>query len=185
VERQQAPDLSGIHQGHLERYFFAKDRVSGTVLDAACGCGYGSKIMHDSGSFVTGIDLEREAIDYARLNYPGPEYILADASKYSGEYDWVVSFETIEHLKNPEDALRCFRSARRLILSTPNQTHYPFDPSRFEGDKFPHIRHYTPEELDELLKKCGWKVLEKHCQRGKKSTVTRGTDGMFIIYVCT
>jgi 2-polyprenyl-3-methyl-5-hydroxy-6-metoxy-1,4-benzoquinol methylase len=184
LERQLAPDLSGIHPGHLERYFFAAKRVSGIVLDAACGCGYGSKIMHDSGSFVTGIDLEKEAIDYARLNYPGPEYILADVNKYSGEYDWVVSFETIEHLPEPEKALKLFRRCKRLIVSTPNQSHYPFDPAKFAGDRFPHVRHYTPAELDELLRSCGWKVLERHCQVGKKSNVTRGTEGMFIVYVC-
>lgn len=184
MERQLAPDLSGIHPGHLERYFFAAKRVSGIVLDAACGCGYGSKIMHDSGSFVTGIDLEREAIDYARSNYPGPEYILADVTKYSGEYDWVVSFETIEHLKEPELALRNFRKSKRLIVSTPNQDRSPFDPAKFAGDRFPHIRHYTPRELDQLLASCGWKVMERYAQETKVSKVTRGTDGMFLVYVC-
>ena len=46
--------------------------------------------MQDSGAFATGIDLEKEAIDYARTNYPGPEYILADVEKYTAAYDWVV-----------------------------------------------------------------------------------------------
>ena len=102
VERQQSPSLSGIHPGHLERYFFAAKQVRGTVLDAACGCGYGSKIMWDSGAFVTGIDLEKDAIHYARTHYPGPEYILADVTTFRGVYDCVVSFETMEHLPNPE-----------------------------------------------------------------------------------
>ena len=184
MERQLAPDLSGIHPGHLERYFFAKDRVSGTVLDAACGCGYGSKIMHDAGSFVTGIDLSMEAIDYARANYPGPEYIRADVSKYSGQYDWVVSFETLEHVPNPEVALRNFRQSRRLIVSTPNEELYPFSKWKNDGDDYPHLRHYTPRELDDMLKACGWKVLERFAQEKKVSKVTVGTYGMFLIYVC-
>jgi len=183
-ERQLAPDLSGIHPGHLERYFFAAKVVHGTVLDAACGCGYGSKIMQDTGAFVTGIDLEKEAIDYARSNYPGPEYILADVEKYTAPYDWVVSFETIEHLKEPEKALKKFRDSRRLMVSTPNQLFYPFDPKKFVGDRFPHIKHNTPEELDELLIKCGWTVSARYCQKLKTSTVTLGVDGMFIIYIC-
>lgn len=184
MERQLAPDLSGIHEGHLERYFFASKLVKGTVLDAACGCGYGSKIMHDTGAFVTGIDLEKEAIDYARQYYPGPEYILADVSKYKGRYDWVVSFETLEHLPDPLPALHHFRESRNLIISTPNETYYPFNPDRFVGDRFPHVRHYTAGELDGLLEHAGWNVVERFCQNTKKGPVTEGTDGMFIVYVC-
>lgn len=183
-ERQQAPDLSGIHPGHLERYFFASQHTEGTVLDAACGCGYGSKILHDTGSFVTGIDLEKEAIDYARKYYPGPEYILADVTRYHGKYDWVVSFETLEHLKEPELALKCFRDSRRLIVSTPNELYYPFDPKKFEGDKYPHVKHHTPAELDKLLASCGWHVYARFCQQEKTGPVVEGTNGKFLVYCC-
>jgi hypothetical protein len=158
--------------------------VKGTVLDAACGCGYGSKIMQDSGAFVTGIDLEQEAIEYARKYYPGPEYILADVTKYHGRYNWVVSFETLEHLPDPVPALVKFRESKHLIISTPNQENYPFRPESYEGDRFPHVKHYMPLELDELLKNNNWEVIERFCQPKKTSPVVEGTDGMFLIYVC-
>lgn len=183
-ERQQAPELSGIHPGHLERYFFAAKIVSGNVLDAACGCGYGSQILQNSGSFVTGIDLEQEAIDYARLHYPGPEYITADVTKYKGSYNWVVCFENIEHLKDPLPALKNFRQSRGLLVSTPNEELYPFAKWRGFNDKYPHFRHYRPEELDELLKEAGWEVVERYAQQDKASPVTKGTYGKFLIYVC-
>lgn len=183
MERQLAPDLSGIHPGHLERYFFAARSVEGTVLDAACGCGYGSQILQNSGSSVTGIDLEKEAIEYARRHYRGPEYILADVTTFRGKYNWVVSFETIEHLKEPEQALVRFRDSKRLIVSTPNQERYPFDPAKFVGDKYPHVKHFSPTELDELLETCGWHVYARFCQPTKVSPVIEGTDGMFLIYL--
>lgn len=183
-ERQVAPSLSGIHPGHLERYFFAARHTEGIVLDAACGCGYGSQILHESGSFVTGIDLEKDAIDYARQNYPGPEYILADVTTFKGKYDWVVSFETIEHLKEPELALKRFRESRRLMVSTPNQLFYPFDASKFIGDRFPHVKHFSPSELENLLSDCGWHVYAKFCQQTKISPVVEGIEGMFLIYCC-
>jgi 2-polyprenyl-3-methyl-5-hydroxy-6-metoxy-1,4-benzoquinol methylase len=184
-ERQQAPDLSGIHPGHLERYFFASRLVSGTVLDAACGCGYGSKIMHDAGAFVTGIDLEKDAIDYARQHYPGPEYILADVTKYKGRYDWVVCFENVEHLLEPLPALRNFRQSKALIVSTPNEEFYPFSKwVNGNNDRFPHYRHYTPKEFDELLKESGWSVSARYCQLTKGGPVQQGTNGKFIVYVC-
>lgn len=183
-ERQQAKTLSGIHPGHLERYFFAAGQVSGRVLDAACGCGYGSKILHDSGSFVTGIDLEREAIDYARQHYPGPEYILADVTKFAANYDCTVSLETIEHLTEPELALRQFRKSRRLIVSSPNQDNYPFVAGKFANDRFPHQRHYTPLEFESLLRENGWRVCGRFCQIEKHTPVVPGTDGKFLVFVC-
>ena len=183
-ERQQAPRLEEIHPGHVERYLFATTLVFGSVLDAACGCGYGSRMMFDKTGEVTGIDLEPEAIAYAEYYYHGPEYLVSDVSSYQGEYDWVVSFETLEHLKDPLIALKQFRGSKNLICSTPNQLRYPFDKKKFEGDRFPHQKHYRPKELEKLLKTAGWKVREKFCQQLKKSPVTPGTDGMFLIFRC-
>ena len=183
-ERQQAPDLSGIQMGHCERYFFAANVVAGNVLDAGCGCGYGSKIMHDTGAVVTGIDLEKDAIEYAMHNYPGPEYIVADVTKYRAPYNWVVSFENLEHLPDPIPALKNYRASRHLIISTPNEIHYPFSRWRGDGDRFPHVRHYTPAQLDDLLASCGWAVRSRHCQVSKMGPVVEGVDGIFLIYVC-
>ena len=154
-ERQVSPTVQGIQQGHVERYLFAVKKVKDFILDAACGCGYGSSLLHKVGD-VTGIDLEPEAVEYARLNYPGPEYIVSHIAEHEGNYDWVVSLETLEHLPDPEPALRNFRKiSENLIVSTPNETKYPFKPENYEGDTFPHIRHYTPDELTDLLKRTG------------------------------
>lgn len=140
--------------------------------------------MHDSGAFVTGIDLEKEAIEYARKHYPGPEYILADVTRFKGSYDWVVSLETIEHLGEPQLALKRFRESKRLIVSTPNQELYPFNAAKFIGDRFPHLRHYTPLELENLLNTSGWQVTGRFCQIEKRSRVSPGTDGVFLVYLC-
>ena len=132
---------------------------------------------------VTGIDLSEHAIDYAREYYPGPNYRLASVTEPQGQFDWVVSFETLEHLPEPEEALRAFRESENLIISTPNEVLYPFKSEKYEGAEYPHIRHYTPEELDALLKKTGWNVVERHCQTKKRSPVTLGT-GVFLVWVC-
>jgi 2-polyprenyl-3-methyl-5-hydroxy-6-metoxy-1,4-benzoquinol methylase len=151
-ERQVSPSLSGIHLGHRERYKFACGRVSGSVLDAACGCGYGSWMLHEAGCNVTGIDLEDEAILYASQHYPGPLYLPADVQRaLLGAFDWVVSLETIEHVPDPSSALKNFRGSKRLLISTPNEALYPFDPDKFKGDRFPHLRHYTPDSFERLL----------------------------------
>lgn len=183
-ERQVCPVISGIHAGHVERYKFAAKRVKDFILDGACGCGYGSSLLHNVGD-VTGVDLEPEAIEFAKVNYPGPTYLVDNVTTHQGSYDWVVSLETLEHLPEPLAALENFRRiSEHLIVSTPNEVKYPFRPESYEGDQFPHLRHYTPAQLDEILERAGWEVVEKHCQVQKKSEVTPGTGGMFLIYIC-
>lgn len=44
-ERQMQSDPALIRADHTGRYRFASKLVSGNVLDAACGCGYGSHIL--------------------------------------------------------------------------------------------------------------------------------------------
>jgi 2-polyprenyl-3-methyl-5-hydroxy-6-metoxy-1,4-benzoquinol methylase len=187
--RQYGP-IESIRLDHVNRYRFAASRIGEQkrVLDAACGCGYGSKIIADAGNRVVGVDVSREAIEYAELNYHGPGYLLGSIldKPWVGIFDSVVSFETVEHLAEPEKALHLFRESvdGLFIVSTPNESLYHFDAGKFKDDDYPHLRHYTPEELDEILEKCDFKVVERNCQKSKKGEIESGTDGIFLIYVC-
>jgi SAM-dependent methyltransferase len=183
MDRQVQPVLTDIHPGHLERYLFAGKRVSGFVLDAACGVGYGSFMLSEVAE-VTGMDIEPEAIEYARTHYAGPDYRLGDVQQQDGAYDWVVSLETIEHLPYPNLALAGFRASDNLIVSTPNELEFPFRPEDHVDSNYPHLRHYTPDEFEELLTSTGWKVVEKMGQKTKESKVSRGT-GKFLVWVCS
>jgi 2-polyprenyl-3-methyl-5-hydroxy-6-metoxy-1,4-benzoquinol methylase len=186
--RQYAPELSGIREDHRLRYEFAP--VSGRVLDAACGCGYGSKIMQSRGCLVFGIDIEPAAIQWAAQYFPGPQYAAADITlPLPLKFDAVVSFETLEHLDEPHKALRNFREmAPLLVASVPNEEKTPFVAKQYEEDAYPHRRHYRPVEFEQLLNGAGWEVTERHTQtdiRGPLSVVRPGTDGRFLVYTCT
>jgi hypothetical protein len=52
-----------------------------------------------------------------------------------------------------------------------------FDPEKFKDDPYPHLKHYTPEEFEELLDKANFSVISKFCQKDKKGEITLGTDG--------
>jgi SAM-dependent methyltransferase len=186
--RQWGKSLDEIRPDHIARYRFAKDYVSGRVLDAACGCGYGSKLLMEKASSVVGIDASQEAIDWANEHFQGPHFIHGriEEAPWTGKFETVVSLETIEHIPNPEDALKAFRkSGERLIASVPNEILYPFDAAAFAKDGSPHFRHYTPDEFTALLEGAGFKVLEQYCQVSKQQPmVVPGCHGRYMVFVC-
>jgi SAM-dependent methyltransferase len=114
---------------HLERYKFAANFARGKrVLDIACGTGYGSNLLKVAGaSIVTGVDISSESIAYAKNNYQsdGINFIVGDATDLSNhrDFDVIVSFETIEHLDNPDKFLAeislSLSSGGIFIVSTP------------------------------------------------------------------
>jgi len=108
-ERQVGKFLYEIAEDHLFRYKYASLYVkfSDLVLDAACGCGYGSFILSFFSKEVIGVDVSEETIDFAKQYYERENilYKPLDLEKpinfINGKFDVIVSLETIEHLKDP------------------------------------------------------------------------------------
>jgi len=182
LTRQYGQTIDRIRPDHVARYEFAANRLRGRkVLDLACGCGYGSWILKEAGNDVVGVDISDDAIEYALRHYKGPSYFCQSAAETSGKFDAIVSFETLEHLEDPTDVL--VLDAPLIIASVPNEEMYPFRAERFEGDDYPHKRHYTPKQFDELLESAGFTVRERFCQPTKQGKIEEGTDGVFLIYI--
>jgi SAM-dependent methyltransferase len=141
-----------VHAEHLARYRFAAGLARGRrVLDAACGEGYGSALLASAGAAsVTGVDIDEATVVRARERY-GLGFEVADVASLpfrEGSFDLIVSFETIEHLGDPEAAVaelsRVLAPAGVLIISTPNKHEY-LVPNEF------HVREFTHEEFVDLL----------------------------------
>ena len=97
---------------HLARYLLAARLAPGRrVLDAASGEGYGTAMLAASGAEnVIGVDVDAATVAHARGRY-GLDFRVGDVSELpfaDGEFDLVVSFETIEHVADPEHALSEF-----------------------------------------------------------------------------
>ncbi|MEW6425530.1 MAG: class I SAM-dependent methyltransferase [Bacillota bacterium] len=154
-----------VYVEHVARYNFALAYVKGkTVLDVACGTGYGTAILASEAGSVVGIDLDRETIAYARQNYPHPEvtYLLGDILRLplpDESVEVVACFETIEHVA---DDRKCLQELRRVLqpggiclLSTPNRA--VFSPGKTLTDQpgnIFHHREYTLDEFRDLLVSC-------------------------------
>lgn len=141
---------------HLARYEFAAAYVGGLrVLDAACGTGYGTALLGRSAASAVGIDMEAAAVDYAEQTY-GQTHVRFQKSFVEttpfpvGDFDVVVSFETVEHTLCPASHMR--EVVRLLkpdtgvaVLSVPNAWGYTdhhffdFDRDSFETLLTPHF----------------------------------------------
>lgn len=139
-------------------------------------------MLADAGCSVTAIDRSLDAVAYAREHWarPGVQFLEGEIENASWlSSDAVVAFEVLEHLEEPEKALRNFRRmAETLYVSVPNETVFPYRNYKF------HHRHYTAEQLEDLLNRNGWQVHEWWGQTGPHSAVERNRNGRTLVAVC-
>jgi 2-polyprenyl-3-methyl-5-hydroxy-6-metoxy-1,4-benzoquinol methylase len=141
-----------VHAEHLVRYRLVRPLVAGKrVLDAATGEGYGAALLRDAGAKrVVGIDVSPDAVAHARTAHgiEAEQADIVDLPFEDGSFDVVVSFETIEHVAEPERALdelkRVLDPEGVLVISTPNARKYLAD------NEF-HLREFTSEEFVAVL----------------------------------
>lgn len=172
-------EWEAYYQNHITRYEFAAKRLrqkqAETVLDAACGVGYGSEYLckQISSVKVIGIDRSDDALAVANKYFKNDNnHFLQDdchtlhAAAAFGLFDAIVSFETLEHLPNPEkfakNAFGNLKNKGTLIISTPNQL--VTSPNNNLNWKY-HEKEYKPEELIQTLEKAGFNEIELYGQR--------------------
>ena len=143
-----------VHAEHLARYQLATQlAASRRVLDAACGEGYGTNLIAEAGATsAVGIDVDERTVAHARGRYPAAEFVQGDVRQLpfeDGAFQLVVSFETIEHVQDPERVLdelrRVLADEGILVISTPNTRQYLVE------NEF-HEREFRHEEFVELLR---------------------------------
>lgn len=162
---------------HLARYNIAlnicKDK---NVLDVACGEGYGSYLLSNAGAkSVIGIDIDADTIKGAQKNFINDnlKYLNENACDMkeieSNSIDLLVSFETFEHVDEPEKFLsevkRVTKKNATIIISCPNDYFYYKD-----GESNPfHKKKYYFNDFKEICEKCLGKTNLKyyagiHCE---------------------
>lgn len=155
-EERFSPHQTGdIALDHMARYALAAMMVrsDAEVLDAASGEGYGTALLSTRARRLTGVDLSAEAIGHAAATYvtPNLRYLEGDVQALplpGAFFDIVVSFETIEHVRDTTAALGEFRRVLRpggfLLISTPDTDVFnrgraapnPYHPSEFTAYDF-------------------------------------------------
>jgi 2-polyprenyl-3-methyl-5-hydroxy-6-metoxy-1,4-benzoquinol methylase len=147
---------------HIARYHFSIPYAKGRVLDIACGVGYGTQLtaraIKGSSTEIVGMDVDVDTITYAKGHYYHPliNYRVGDAidpelPNKIGQFDTIISFETLEHVSNEAQFLgnifRMLKPGGIVVLST------PFGQGRGmpTNQRF-HVHQFTEKEFTDLFK---------------------------------
>jgi ubiquinone/menaquinone biosynthesis C-methylase UbiE len=190
-ERISEEENSSVFKEHIERYKFAsKYSKNKKVLDAACGTGYGSDLLTKSAKEVTGIDISQKTIDFCKKKYLSPNFLQMNATKIkfkNESVDLIVSFETIEHLKEYENMLsefvRVLKKQGKLIISTPNKKIRKNFFTEIPNNPF-HIQEFTKKEFRKLLQKYFKKITfygQIETRENKNKTIKILIDGLITL----
>lgn len=159
-----------IEADHMARYQFAAKFVHGqSVLDVACGAGYGAPILLGAGAVsYVGADIQPELLEHARQRY-GSEwarYELCDITNFDVEerYGVIACFETIEHVVQYQSALKNLYRALKpdglLLISSPNRIITSPRAVRLQDTPLNehHMQEFLAHELVEELRLVGFIV---------------------------
>ncbi len=159
------PGYDSIENGieHWHRYLYANEIVENmSVLDIACGTGYGSHLLSLKANNVVGIDINKQAINLARNKYKNNNLSFKVGSVTSipiegrNLFDIIVSYETIEHVSEEDQVLfmkeikRLLKPDGLLLVSTPNKEVYT-DETGYKNQF--HIKEFYKNEYFDFLSK--------------------------------
>jgi SAM-dependent methyltransferase len=148
VSRSDVSDNYVFRRSQLA-YRRAADLVSGDVLEIGTGSGYGVEMVSQAASSFLTIDKTEAFGDIS--HFPNARFRLMRVPPIelpSESFDYVISFQVIEHIKDDRaligEVRRVLRKGGKFIVTTPNAltslTRNPW-----------HVREYTPEEFTDLM----------------------------------
>jgi SAM-dependent methyltransferase len=162
--RNRNPVFNRFCNEHLCRYelaaSFIKEKLSGlkyspVIIDAACGCGYGSPILARVGHYV-GLDYSLMTIHQCQADYK-EQFQVADLDTecfLALKPDAIVSLETAEHLRDPRQFFQQIHAAlpdgAPFVFSAPTSLTMDFDPF--------HKRDWSQSRWADTLERAGFAI---------------------------
>lgn len=141
-----------VYRRSLLAYLEAEKLVSGKILEVGSGMGYGMEILSPKAEKY--VMLDKFQFDLSKIkDTEKVKFIQTEVPPFKNipdnEYDFIVSFQVIEHIKNDklflQEMARVLKPGGKAILTTPN--------IKMSLSRNPwHIREYTVEGLEKLMR---------------------------------
>lgn len=139
------------------------------VLDAGCGEGFVLNLLYQYkiGRELEGVEFADEAINIGKKIHPylnlkrGSIYALRSSDRY---YDIVLCTEVLEHLEEPEKALKEIeRVAKKYVLITvPHEPWWTLFNFTKWGMDIGHINHWSGKGIERFIKRnSNLKIIKK------------------------
>ena len=138
------------------------------ILDVGCGTGRDTRVFHDKGAHVAGVDISEGLLLVARRENPDITFVTADFVRLPFEgrsFDGVWSHASLVHLETLEEVKQALREFYRVLRPGGFLYVYVKDQqgkektaivsdSLSQHDRF--FRYYSADELTELLQEAGF-----------------------------
>ena len=135
-------------------------RPTDRLLEVGFGEGYGSEIVRTWVREYVGVEVEDDAVAHAVERYPrqGSTFLAYDGETLpfdDSSFDLVISFQVLEHVREPDrflrEARRVVRDGGVVLVVTPNRNHRLADGER-PWNRY-HVREFSPSELEAAMRR--------------------------------
>ena len=171
----------GIGHTRLRKILdLAKNSFGGKILDIGCARGYlGRRIKEMGGKYVAGIEISQEAAQEAKTVLD--KVYVFDVQKHwlpevkEQKFELVILSELLEHVFDPVFVLKnvseILLSNGEVVITTPNfmvwtnRIRFLFGNFKYQEQgmfDFGHIRWFTYQYLQDVLKKSGFKIVQEN-----------------------
>lgn len=160
-----------INNFYKKLFEIIKPIKTNSILDAGCGEGFTIINLRRNkiGKRYEGVDYSKDAIELGKKMYPEINIKLGNIYNLpygDNSFDLIVCTEVLEHLKNPQDALKELKrvSNKYLVFSVPNEPFFILanflrgNYLKTFGNQPEHINHWTNASFKKFLRKNGFKI---------------------------
>ncbi|HXE16416.1 MAG TPA: class I SAM-dependent methyltransferase [Stellaceae bacterium] len=145
-------------------------RRGGKFLDIGCNAGFMVEAAREGGFTANGIDLDADAVTYAREHFSANAYHVGPVeglvTEHAGQFALIHSADVIEHVPDARGFAAAIFSLLRpggyVHLTTPDITHWrrPRELTAWDGFIPPnHLIYYNPASLKRLLRDAGFQIV--------------------------
>jgi len=140
------------------------------TLDLGCGGGFIAHVLSMVAKTSTGIDINANAVAYARSRFPRPVFLcksFTELLESDKQYDFIYSLEVIEHVSNVNLFLSVLQylaaPQAHIYITTPDSGHPKVPRNISQWDVFTppiHVQFFSKKTAGILFERYGFRIVK-------------------------